>query len=92
MKADTRIVPARVAQMFLLRLGFCPRDTYDMLADEGADPHPDASTVISLDRLVLLIQRWCEVYGFELVVVDDEQDPLPGWLLKYPVPSNYPIG
>lgn len=59
--AKTRLITAAHAQRLLIRAGVCPRDAYDLLADAGMEPHPDAPTVrISLDRLILEFQLWLQ--------------------------------
>lgn len=54
-----KLITAQHAQRLLIRAGLSPRDAYDLLADAGLDPHPDAPRVrISLERLVLEMQLW----------------------------------
>ena len=43
------------AELVLLANGLCERDAYDLLADNGFDPHPSAiPTEISPEQLALL--------------------------------------
>lgn len=37
-----KLITAQHAQRLLIRAGLSPRDAYDLLADAGLDPHPDA--------------------------------------------------
>ena len=60
------MLTAPQAEAILLAMGFSPFDAYDILADAGADPHPDAEPVrISLGWLFLTLHEWlnaCEAW------------------------------
>ena len=50
---------AQVAMLRRMKLGLCPRDAYDILADRGFDPHPKAEPVeISEVRLAVELADW----------------------------------
>lgn len=54
-----KLLTAQQAQILLLHLGICPIDAYDILADAGIDPHPNAEPVkVSLSRVALELTLW----------------------------------
>ena len=49
------------AELVLLAMGYCERDAYDLLADAGYDPHPEAEPKwISNSELERLVDAWLD--------------------------------